>query len=65
MNGQIKIQAINTYALPIISYPAGIITWSKEEIKAPDIKTRKLLGMLGRFHPKSSTPRLYMQTEGG
>ncbi|TWW67382.1 hypothetical protein D4764_02G0004230 [Takifugu flavidus] len=59
LNGKHKIQAINTYALPVIRYPAGIIPWPLEEIQATDIKTRKLLTMHGGFHPKSSVLRLY------
>ncbi|TWW59399.1 hypothetical protein D4764_06G0009290 [Takifugu flavidus] len=54
LNGKHKIQAINTYALPEIRYPSGIIPWPLEEIQATDIKTRKLLTMHGGFHPKSS-----------
>uniref|UniRef100_A0A3B5PPD0 Reverse transcriptase domain-containing protein n=1 Tax=Xiphophorus maculatus TaxID=8083 RepID=A0A3B5PPD0_XIPMA len=66
LNGKNKIRAINSYALPVIRYPAGIISWPKEEIKATDIKTRKLLTMHGGFHPKSSTLRLYTsRKEGG
>ncbi len=66
LNGKNKIRAINTYALPVIRYPAGIINWPKEEIEATDIKTRKLLTMHGGFHPKSSTLRLYTKrSEGG
>ncbi len=66
LNGWMKIQAINTYALPVIRYPASIIAWPKEEIEAPDIKTRKLLTIHGGFHLKSSTLRLYTKwKEGG
>lgn len=54
------------YALPVIRYPAGIISWPREEIEATDIKTRKLLTIHGGFHPKSSTLRLYTKwKEGG
>ncbi|MHC5954160.1 hypothetical protein ACYTX9_09610, partial [Streptococcus pyogenes] len=53
LNGKNKIRAINTYALPVIRYPAGVIGWPEEEIEANDIKTRKLLTMHGGFHPKS------------
>ena len=45
LNGKNKIQAINTYALPVIRYPAGIMSWAKEEMEAADVKTRKLLTM--------------------
>ncbi|XP_078030986.1 uncharacterized protein LOC144466922 [Epinephelus lanceolatus] len=54
--------------LPVISYPAGIISWPKEDMEDIEaIKTRKLLTMHVRgFHPKYSTLRLYTkQKEGG
>ena len=66
LNGKNKSRAINSYALPVIRYPAGIISWPKDEIQNTDVKTRKLLTMHGGFHPKSSTLRLYMsRKEGG
>ncbi|KAK7930440.1 hypothetical protein WMY93_006835 [Mugilogobius chulae] len=66
LNGKNKSRAINSYALPVIRYPAGIIRWPKEEIQTTDVKTRKLLTMHGGFHPKSSTLRLYAsRKEGG
>ncbi|KAI3356768.1 hypothetical protein L3Q82_003449 [Scortum barcoo] len=52
LNGNNKVHAINTYALPVIRYPAGIISWSKEEIEATNIQTRKLLTMHGGFYTK-------------
>lgn len=33
-NGKNKIQAIDTHALPVIRYPADIISCPKDEIKA-------------------------------
>ena len=61
-----KVTAINTFAVPIIRYTAGIIEWPKEEISQLDIKTRKLFTLHGAFHPKSSTDRLYKpRKEGG
>ena len=53
LNGKNKIQAINSYALPIIRCPAGIISWPVEEMQAADVKTRKLLTMRGGFHSSS------------
>jgi len=50
--------AISTYALPVPRYPPGIIIWPKEEIEAPDIKTRNIFTLQAGLHPKSSTPRL-------
>ncbi|TDH12783.1 hypothetical protein EPR50_G00051580 [Perca flavescens] len=65
LNGKNKVRAINKFALPVIRYPAGIITWPKEEIEATDIKTRKFFTMHGGFHPKSSTLRLYTKQKEG
>ena len=66
LNGKNKIQAINTYALPVIRYPAGIVSWTKEEMEAADVKTRKLFTIHGGFHPKSNVQRLYTsRKEGG
>ena len=61
LNGKNNIQAINTYSLPVIRYPAGIISWPLEEMQAANVKTRKLLTMHGTFHPKSSILRLYVK----
>ena len=61
-----KITAINTYAVPVIRYTAGVTDWPKEEIQNLDIQTRKLLTMYGAFHPKSNVERLYdRRKEGG
>lgn len=54
------------YALPVIRYPAEIISWPQEKIDATDVKARKLHTMHGGFHPKSITLGLYeQQKEGG
>ena len=53
LNGKNKIQAINTYTLPVIKYPASIVSWTKEEIEAADMKTCKLLTMRGGPRPMS------------
>ncbi|XP_051930603.1 uncharacterized protein LOC127606352 [Hippocampus zosterae] len=66
LNGKNKTRAINSYALPVIIYPAGIIRRPNEEIQTTDVKTRKRRTMHGRIHPKSSTLRLYaIRKEGG
>ena len=61
-----KVTAINTFAVPVIRYPAAVVTWRREDLKETDIGTRKLMTMHGVFHPKSSTARLYTsRKEGG
>ena len=52
-----KVTAINTFAVPVILYPAAVVTCRREDLKETDIGTRKLMTMHGVFHPKSSTAR--------
>ena len=65
LNGRNKIRAINSYAIPVIRYPAAVVTWPSGEMDAADIKTRKLLTMHGGLHPKSNTQRLYASRKAG
>ena len=66
LNGGNVIKAINTWAVSTIRYSAGILSWSKEEVKAIDRKTRKIMTMYGGHHPRADVDRLYVKrTEGG
>ena len=60
LNGRNKFQAINTWAVALLRYGAGIIKWNKEELQNLDRKSRKLLTLYGAFHPKSDVDRLYL-----
>jgi hypothetical protein len=53
LNGGNTIKAINTWAVPVIRYTAGIIEWTQEEVENLDRKTRKLMTANKAFHPKS------------
>ena len=61
LNGKNKIQAINTYPLPVIRYPTGVISWPLEEMNAIDVKLRKLLTIHEGFHPNSSILRMFIK----
>ena len=66
LNGRIIIIAINTWAISLLRYGAGLINWTISELQKLDRKTRKKLTMYGAFHPKSNVNRLYLtQQEGG
>ena len=65
LNGQNKIQAINTYAMPVLSYMGGVIEWTQSEIEELDRKTRKTLNMYKGLHPRSDTHRLYLPRQKG
>ena len=60
LNGHNKMQAINAYAIPVISYTGGIIDWTEEEKKELDRRTRKLLTMHKGLHPRADVDRLYI-----
>ena len=66
LNGGNIIAAINSRAVSIIRYGAGIIKWTKNELEEMDRKTRKLMTMYGAQHPKADIDRLYLKRrEGG
>ena len=60
------IKGINSWAVSVIRYTAGIIEWTKKELKDIDIRVRKMMTMAGSFHRKGSVDRLYLpRKEGG
>ena len=66
LNLRNRIDAINSLALPVVTYSFTIINWSLTEIKKVDTKIRKLLTMYRMHHPKSDVNRLYLsRNEGG
>ena len=65
LNGRNKISAVNTWAVAIFRYGAGVIQWRENELKDLDRKTRKMLTMYGAFHPKSDVDRLYVKRKKG
>ena len=60
LNARNRIDAINSLALPVVTYSFTIINWSLTEIKKADTKIRKLLIMHRMHHPKSDVNRLYL-----
>ncbi|KAJ8024905.1 hypothetical protein HOLleu_34958 [Holothuria leucospilota] len=65
LNGQFKMQAINSYALPVITYTAGITDWNKNELEELDHKTRKIVTMHGALHPRADIHRMYLPRNCG
>ena len=66
LNGGNIISAINSRAVSIVRYGAGIISWTKMELEELDRKTRELMIMYGAQHRKADANRLYLQRcEGG
>ena len=58
--------AINTWAVPILTYSFRIIKWSDTDLDNLDRTTRRLLTKFRCLHPNSSVTRLYLpRKEGG
>ena len=66
LNGGNTIKAVNSRAVSIIRYGAGIVDWTKEELQEMDRKTIKLLTTNRALHPQADVDRLYLKrSEGG
>ena len=65
LHGRNKINAINTWAVSLMRYGAGILNWRREELKEIDIRTRKLMTMNKALNPKSDVSRLYVRRKEG
>ena len=57
--------AINTLAIPVVTYSFNIIDWKMSEIKSLDTKTKKLLTLSKMHHPKADVDRLYLPRNAG
>ncbi|KAI5731448.1 hypothetical protein M8J77_010139 [Diaphorina citri] len=66
LNSKNMFKAINTLAIPILTYSFGIIQWTETDIENIMRKTRVELTRQRKLHPKSSTIRISLpRNEGG
>lgn len=66
LNASNRIDAINSLAVPVVTYSMNIINWKMEELKKLDRKTTKLLTMERMRHLRADVDRLYLpRTAGG
>ena len=66
LSGGNTIRAVNSWAASLERNIAGILKWTKDELKVMDRKTRKIMTMNRMYHPQSDTDRLYIpRMEGG
>jgi len=61
LSGWYIVQAINTYAVPVIRYAGGIICWTKEDLYSVDVLTRKRLTLHKAFHEKGDVNHMYIR----
>ena len=57
LNGKYKIKAINSCAVAIMRYGAGVLEWRFDELKELHKKTQKLPTIHKGLHPKSDVNR--------
>ena len=66
LNAKNKLDAINTLAIPVVTYSFNVVNWNLEEIKRIDRKIRKLIPLNKMHHPKADVRRMYIPgKEGG
>ena len=66
MNGRNTVRAINSWVVFLVKYSAGILKWTKHELKVIDRKTQKIMTMNRMYHPHNDKDRLYIpRMEGG
>ena len=66
LNGRNRTRIINSWAVSLVRYGAGILKWTKDEVKVRDMKTRKIMIMNSMYHPQWDIGRLYIsRMEGG
>ena len=56
---------MNTWAVSVLRYGAGIINWSEEELENMDRKTRKRMTIYGMLHPRAGVDHLYLPRRCG
>ena len=65
LNSKNRIIAINTLAIPVITYSFNTIDWNLNEVKRLDIKVRKMMTTHRMYHPKVDVHRLYLPRSNG
>lgn len=66
LNSKNLFKAINTFAVPILTYSFGIIKWSRTDLENIHILTRAQLTKSRKLHPNSCKERLTLsRKEGG
>jgi hypothetical protein len=60
-----KMQAIGSLEIPVLRYSFGIINWHQHLIQKLDRKTRKMLTIHGKHHPKADIDCLCVPRKDG
>ena len=66
LNSRNTVNAVNTWAVPVVRYSGGIVDWTKDDLQNIDRKTRKLMTINKALHPRACVARIYIpRGQGG
>ena len=65
LNGRNTIIALNTRAVSILRYGAGILKWNKNELQEMSRKTGKFMTMNKELHPSSDVALSFVSRKNG
>uniref|UniRef100_A0A8D8X0N9 Reverse transcriptase n=1 Tax=Cacopsylla melanoneura TaxID=428564 RepID=A0A8D8X0N9_9HEMI len=65
LNGKNLIKAINTYAIPVITYSFGVIKWTKTDLRNLQRNIRTIMTQYNVHHPKSCMERMTLPRRMG
>ena len=60
LNSGNLVTAINTWAVSLVRYGAGVIEWTQQELENIDRGTRKMMHLYGAIHSTANVDRLYV-----
>ena len=65
LSGKNKIKVANTWAVSLMRYGAETFKWNKDELQERDRKSRKIMTMNKKLHPRSDVARIYLPRKMG
>ena len=65
LNSRNLIKWTNTWAVPLVRYSGLFLTWTREEFRQMDQRTRKLMTMHEALHPRDDVDWLYVPRKDG
>lgn len=66
LNGRNLFKALNTFAIPVLTYTFGVVKWTRTELESVERATRRLLTKNRVHHPRSALERITLpRCEGG
>lgn len=65
LNAGNKVRAINTFAVPVLTFSFGVVKWSRTDLEDLERKLRKAFKQAGVRHPQSAVERFTLPREEG